>query len=181
MKIFFDTEFTGLHQQTTLISIALVSEDNDVFYAELTDYATTQLNDWIEANVMRHLFLVADIYEDNRTFIKGDSSKVRTALTTWLARFEDTEIWADVLAYDWVLFCNLFGDAFGIPGNIFFIPFDLSTAFKIRGVKPDISREAFVSDFSTSSINFPLSKHNALYDALLVKACHKKLFSSFKP
>lgn len=26
MKIFFDTEFTGLHQETTLISIGLISE-----------------------------------------------------------------------------------------------------------------------------------------------------------
>lgn len=26
MKIFFDTEFTGLHKDTTLISIGLISE-----------------------------------------------------------------------------------------------------------------------------------------------------------
>jgi DNA polymerase III epsilon subunit-like protein len=38
MKIFFDTEFTGLHKDTTLISIGLVSEDNRKFYAELIDY-----------------------------------------------------------------------------------------------------------------------------------------------
>lgn len=38
MKIFFDTEFTGLHKDTTLVSIGMVSEDNRQFYAELTDY-----------------------------------------------------------------------------------------------------------------------------------------------
>jgi DNA polymerase III epsilon subunit-like protein len=32
-KIFFDTEFTGLHQKTTLISIGLVSECGKTFYA----------------------------------------------------------------------------------------------------------------------------------------------------
>ena len=32
MKIFFDTEFTGLHKNTTLISIGLVSETGDEFY-----------------------------------------------------------------------------------------------------------------------------------------------------
>jgi hypothetical protein len=40
-KIFFDTEFTGLHQGTTLISIGLISECGKTFYAEFTDYAIT--------------------------------------------------------------------------------------------------------------------------------------------
>jgi hypothetical protein len=31
-KIFFDTEFTGLHQNTTLISIGLISECGKNFY-----------------------------------------------------------------------------------------------------------------------------------------------------
>lgn len=38
MKIFFDTEFTGLQQNTSLISIGLVTEDDRSFYAELVDY-----------------------------------------------------------------------------------------------------------------------------------------------
>ena len=38
MKVFFDTEFTGLHRNTTLISIGLVSEDGRTFYAEFNDY-----------------------------------------------------------------------------------------------------------------------------------------------
>lgn len=33
MKVFFDTEFTGLHKDTTLISIGLVDEYNNHFYA----------------------------------------------------------------------------------------------------------------------------------------------------
>lgn len=45
MKVFFDTEFTGLHKNTTLISIGLISEDRRIFYAELTDYM-------IKSNVM---------------------------------------------------------------------------------------------------------------------------------
>lgn len=34
-RIFFDTKFTGLHQNTTLISIGLVSDEGERFYAEL--------------------------------------------------------------------------------------------------------------------------------------------------
>jgi len=33
-RIFFDTEFTGLHKDTTLISIGLIAEDGRTFYAE---------------------------------------------------------------------------------------------------------------------------------------------------
>lgn len=47
MKVFFDTEFTGLHQHTTLVSIGMVAEDGRNFYAELTDFDQTQANDWI--------------------------------------------------------------------------------------------------------------------------------------
>lgn len=56
-KIFFDTEFTGLHQNTTLVSIGLVSDEGERFYAELTDYDETQCDDWITKNVLDHLLL----------------------------------------------------------------------------------------------------------------------------
>ena len=48
-KLFFDTEFTGLHKNTTLISIGIISEDGKTFYAELNDYDINQISDdnWI--------------------------------------------------------------------------------------------------------------------------------------
>jgi len=47
-KIFFDTEFTGLRQRTTLISIGLVSERRKTFYAEIMDYDKSQVDSWIQ-------------------------------------------------------------------------------------------------------------------------------------
>lgn len=55
MKIFFDTEFTGLRQDTTLISIGLISETGDTFYAEFTDFDRSMCDDWIEENVIKNL------------------------------------------------------------------------------------------------------------------------------
>ena len=55
MLIFGDTEYTGLHQQTTLISIGLVSQDGKTFYAELNDYDTQQINPWLNENVIKRL------------------------------------------------------------------------------------------------------------------------------
>ena len=50
-KIFFDTEFTGLHQKTTLISIGLISECGKSFYAEFNDYDFNQVDDWLKENI----------------------------------------------------------------------------------------------------------------------------------
>ena len=52
MKIFFDTEFTGLYKDTQLISIGLVSEDNREFYAEITDFNNKNIDEWIKENVL---------------------------------------------------------------------------------------------------------------------------------
>ena len=52
MKLFFDTEFTGLQKDTTLISLGVVAEDGSCFYGKFTDYNQEQVNDWIEDNVL---------------------------------------------------------------------------------------------------------------------------------
>ena len=69
MKIFFDTEFTGLHRNTTLISIGLVSENRRTFYAEFNDYNDRQLNDWLKQNVLPHLLHKTDIKRHKRDIL----------------------------------------------------------------------------------------------------------------
>jgi hypothetical protein len=54
-KIFFDTEFTGLHQGTTLISIGLIFECGKTFYAEFTDYAITQVDNWLKDRIVSNI------------------------------------------------------------------------------------------------------------------------------
>jgi len=76
-------------------------------------------------------------------------------------------MWSDCLAYDWVLFNDLFGHAFNIPKNVYYIPFDICTLFKLKGIDPDINREEFAG--------MQGAKHNALHDAKVIKACYEKL------
>lgn len=57
MNLFFDTEFTGLRKNTTLISIGIVSEDGRKFYAEFSDFDIRQCDNWIKENVLRNLYL----------------------------------------------------------------------------------------------------------------------------
>ena len=178
MKIFFDTEFTGLSKETTLISIGVVNENSSTFYAELTDYDPSQVDGWIEENVIRNLR-----FRDRGDFVnqakphaweaKGDKKKIAHALGQWVRTTggmgEKVEIWSDVLAFDWVLFCDLFGGAFSIPEKVFYIPFDLATLLKVAGVNPDIGREEFAEMKAGED-----QKHNALWDAKVIKACHDK-------
>jgi hypothetical protein len=103
--------------------------------------------------------------------VQGDQSAVSYALRNWFARFDhenSVEIWADVLAWDWVLFCELFGGSMELPVQICFIPFDLSTLMKLKGIAPDITREE-LGQVKWSHPNLKLAKHHALYDALLEK------------
>jgi 3' exoribonuclease, RNase T-like len=177
MKIFLDTEFTGLHQNTSLISLALVAENGQEFYAECTDYDKSQINPWLEEHVLAKLTIQTEgITMHNATTIcKGNKALIGEVLKHWLMPFDVIEIWADVLAYDWVLFCELFGGAMNIPDNIFYAPFDLATLFRVKNMiepiskyQKDISRFEFVGADKSK-------QHHALEDARVELLCYKKI------
>lgn len=120
----------------------------------------------------------------NKTYAKGTLSQVREVLTDWFRQLPEVEIWADVLAYDWVLFCNIFGDAFKLPSNIFYIPFDVATLLKIKGINPDVPRlkyafedrqhlECAMKKYGIPQVN----QHNALVDAIVLKTIYDKTFA----
>lgn len=158
MKIFFDTEFTGLHQGTTLISIGMIAEDGRELYCELNDYDKTQIDDWLQDNVIENLHNTNPI----------NTEQLRKTIEGFIEPYDKVEIWSDCLSYDWVLFNQIFGHAFNIPKSIYYIPFDLSSMLKIYGYDPDIDRKLF-SEMGNET------KHNALSDAKMVKACYDKI------
>ena len=176
---FLDTEFSGLRQNTTLISLGLVSECGKTFYSEFTDYDRSQIDDWVRDNVIANLILPnvphgmpfhATVSGLDLT-IKGNKAVIKNALKEWLSQFNRVEIWSDCLSYDWVLFNNIFGSAFDIPKNVYYLPFDILTMFKLKGIDPNISREEFIGN-SIEGV-----KHNALYDAKVIQACYNKLIT----
>ena len=188
-KIFFDTEFTGLHQNTTLISIGLVSECGKTFYAEFNDYDFKQVDDWLKENVINNLqyngiFQKLDETKNSISY-KSTTENIKEKLTTWLEQFSEVEIWSDCLSYDWVLFNQIFGHAFNIPKNVYYIPFDICTLFYAKGIDADISREKFVSNtfsesgeplfFDAEGNMIEKQKHNALWDAKIIRQCFVKL------
>ena len=89
MRIFFDTEFTGLRKDTTLISIGLVAESGDKFYAEFTDYNEKMCDDWIRHNVLGNLFLHKTIEtpDDKTLYVIDTKDGIACELTNWLHSF----------------------------------------------------------------------------------------------
>jgi len=189
-NLFFDMEFTGLHQNTTLISLGIVSECGKTFYAELTDYDESQIDEWLRKNVINSLKFYPPLkgqdehwvmtrHEDNplenpvsdsySIEVRCDKLELKFELTRWLSQFEEVQMVSDCLAYDWVLWNQIWGHAFSIPKHVYYIPLDLCTMFFMKGIDPDISREEF------SGMTEGAEKHNALWDAEVIKKCYDKL------
>ncbi len=184
MRIFFDSEFTGLHKATTLISIGFVSESGREFYAEITDYDESQIDLWIQENVIAHLSETAQLGEsityhtgsDNGISLHGrhDREMVHQWLITWFAQFGQVQLYSDCLSFDWVLFCDLFGNAFEIPDNVSPAPHDINQDIAAHlGISDreafDVDREEFAG-MTDGAI-----KHNALWDAKVIRGCWERI------
>lgn len=204
MLLFFDMEFSGLHQKTTPISIGITPElipDGDplpYFYAEFTDYDRTQIDPWLEENVIANLKLNRNgisPYTERRklanafvpkpyknianstgyiTEVKGDTAYVVDQLKQWLDTVHEAypskiQMVSDCLAYDWVLFCEMFGSGMSLPEYMNYIPIDLCSLMVANNIDPDINRERF------ARLDADADKHNALWDAYVIRACFYNL------
>lgn len=174
MKIFFDTEFTGLHKGTTLISIGLIAEDGEMFYAELNDYDKSQVDDWLQEHVISNLLYDGRPEHDTQSwFHYGDSEFTREKLRTWLDKFDQIEWVSDVSHYDFMLLIDLaYGHALRVPygkhnAACHDINQDIARHFGISEISAfDMSREKIIED---ANIRIEGIKHNALYDAKVIK------------
>jgi len=178
-NIYFDSEFTGLHKKTTLISIGFISLSGKTFYAELTDFDRSQCDGWIQENVLTKLTLggkpFSDIKDCSKYVVCGTKGVVSFWLSSWLLQFDSVKMISDCLAYDWVLLCDLFGGAMNLPSNVNYIPTELSTLLEAKGIDPDINREKYAYGENTEKV---ANKHNALWDAKVIKDCHVKVTQS---
>ena len=187
MKIFFDTEFTGLHKNTTLISIGLVDENNRTFYAEFSDYADNQCNEWIYKNVIKNLKWskegpsenFANIYP-NDWEAYGTKEYIRTVLIDWLSKYDNVELISDVCHYDMVLFVDIFGTAFDIPSNVNPVCHDINQ--DIAKFYEISEMEAFVKSREDITTEYRYlidgNKHNSLYDARTIKAIYETIIQN---
>ena len=178
MFMFFDTEFSGLHKDTTLISLGIVTEDGNTFYAEFNDYNKEQCDNWIQENVINNLYGQEKINSLRKTefnaYVYGNKQQVTEELKLWLQQYKDENIQfvSDVSHYDFILLIDLFGGAFDLPKNVSAschdINQDLALYLDISDKEAfDINREEFLIDNNYKIVN--VNKHNSLFDAYIIK------------
>ena len=145
MRLFLDTEFTKLEPGAKLISIALVDEDENFFYAELTDtYNLEDCSDFVKSYVL--------------PFLKGGKYKMteydfRLAICKWIEdRNVPCQIGTDAPSWDIPLLRPLLEPV--MPKNL------QDELFLVR--IPHNVEEDLV-------IQFDYDVHNALDDAMVMK------------
>lgn len=146
MRLFLDTEFTQLTPEYKLISIALVDEDENFFYAELTDtYTLGDCSDFVKQNVL--------------PLLRGPEYRMteyecKLALCKWIEdRNVPCVICTDAPTWDLPLFLPLLRPI--IPENL-----NITESMLIR-VPHNVETDLV--------IKFDYDVHNALDDALVMK------------
>ncbi len=125
---FLDTEFHEDGKTIDLISIALVSDKGDEFYAVSTEFDESRCDDWLQSNVLCQL---PD--RQDPTWMSRD--EIADAIKNLLLQDEgEIEIWAYYADYDWVAFCQLFGKMINLPAFLPMFCLDLKQEMHRRGI-----------------------------------------------
>jgi hypothetical protein len=130
MRYFLDTEFIDTGFTIELISIGIVAEDGRELYLESADLDRGKANQWVRENVFPHL--------------KGGERRwplrsIRVTLRDFfdIKDYGKPEIWGWCSAYDFVVFCQLFGTMMDLPQGYPHYMRDLQQVLDERGISDD--------------------------------------------
>lgn len=157
MKIYFDTEYFYHGKEIQLISIGMIKETGEEYYAISKDFDIDKPNKWIQKNVIKKL----DMVRKNTSLIKNEILEFVGGSTEGLHRV-NIEIWGYFCAYDWVLLLELLGGIKNIPS---FFP------LYCRELRQEMDR----LKYPLKNIPRSLNKHHALFDAKRNKVLHETL------
>lgn len=151
MKIFFDTEFIEDGKTIELLSIGMVREDGNFYYAEVVESIPLwdKADPWVKENVIAHLWSNTSGY-----YVPELKKKYRICSDIVDFVGEDPEFWGYFSDYDWVALCQLFGKMIDLPEGWPMYCLDLKQLALSKGIKN--------SDELPWQIG---TEHNALEDA----------------
>ncbi len=127
MRYFLDTEFIEDRDYLELISIGIVAEDGRELYAESSEVDWSRANAWVLENVKPHLGMVS--VAPGGSFVFGVRGEIARAVRAFIGQ-NHPEFWSYFAAYDWVLFCRLFGTMMDLPKSWPYYCLDLAQWMK---------------------------------------------------
>jgi hypothetical protein len=151
VRVFVDTEFTDF-LECELISIGLVSEDGQEFYAELSDFDRSKCSDFVRAAVLPQLGIHAAVV--------GTEEEVVPALCAWLRNFKSTVLVCSDQMVDWELLCYLVRDP---------VTLQLPPGLSWESIANDLDPTAVWRYFEGSGHR----PHHALHDAHALSAGYR--------
>ncbi len=127
MRYFLDTEFIEYPNTIDLISIGIKAEDGRTLYAISSEYNFDKASEWVVDNVITPMFNET-VSVDNRPFTQMSSfhkeygvsvRSIKQQIIDFVGFPEYSkgmpEFWAYYGAYDWVVFCWIFGAMIDLP------------------------------------------------------------------
>ena len=148
---FIDTEFDEDGKTIELISIALVPEQGEPYYAVSNEFDPDRCNDSVKQNVLPKL-------PDVGTWMPRRWIGTQIKQKLIVAGKERPEIWGYFADYDWVAFCQLYGRMLDLPPGFPMYCLDLKQLMHETGTRKE---QLPVQDPSTA--------HGALADAQWVR------------
>jgi len=151
MNVYFDTEFIDRGYAVDLLSIGVVKDNGDEYYAVISGVDYKKACPWVQKNVIPHLHAGPHKTRD----------EVATEIADFIGSGDQVRWWGWFPAYDWVLLCGLYGGLMSIPSNWAQLPFCLRQETALH-----------------SNIEIPKHQktaHNALDDAHWHRSIHKAM------
>ena len=111
MRYFYDTEFIEDGNTIQLVSIGIVSERGEEYYAVSTEFDPHRANAWVRKNVLNKLPpRSASVWKSN--------AQIRREVLRFLTTDGRPDLWAWVGAYDHVVLVQLWGDMASLPKRL---------------------------------------------------------------
>lgn len=144
-----------------LISLGMVSEIGEKFYAINKDCDLSKASHWVIENVLRPMPQYDyrnNCWRNDFNIFLMSKRDIKNAILEFIGNNEP-EFWAYYADYDWVVFCWLFGSMIDLPKNF---------PMYCRDFKQELDRLG-IKEIPIEQLN----EHNALSDALWLKQANE--------
>lgn len=143
-NIFFDTEFIVNGNYDELVSIGIIKETGEEYYAITNEFDNLEADNWVKENVLQKL--EKDLPRKNYLTIKKE-------IINFVGKNEKAQFWAYNASFDWYFFIKIFNTMGELPDNFENCCFDIKQQLAYLGIEKDELPKK------------PKNEHNALADA----------------